>query len=355
MFWLGAPRLLVCTGRVPRLGSLGLTGVAGLLAGAVGCRPDFLDDCGAILVGPGARVSCQVPGHVDRGFDLAVPAAWDGVTPLPLVIAYHGGGGNREGAQRVTCAGGELGGPGCLDTMATARGYAVVSPDGTGGRPLRDVRTWNGGGGGPGAYCASGAACAQGIDDLGYTDDLLIEVGRAIPVDPQRVHATGLSNGGAMAHRLGCERPQVIAAIAAVGGANQHADGGGACGAMPVLHIHGTDDPCWPFAGGIGGCLEQEGRKTSVDETMAGWAARNRCAGPTSEQSLPDADPGDGVTAFRRVRAGCVAATEDIVMVLGGHTWPSGWSYLGTDRIGRVTRDFGNEVILDFFDAHPRP
>ncbi|MBE7449650.1 MAG: hypothetical protein HS111_12355 [Kofleriaceae bacterium] len=167
MFGLGALRHLVCTGRVPRLGSLGLTGVAALVAGAVGCRPDFLDDCGAILVGPGARVSCQVPGHVDRGFDLAVPAAWDGVTPLPLVIAYHGGGGNREGAQRVTCAGGELGGPGCLDTMATARGYAVVSPDGTrraaAARRPHLERRWRR----PRGGARQRPRLRQGIDDLG--------------------------------------------------------------------------------------------------------------------------------------------------------------------------------------------
>jgi polyhydroxybutyrate depolymerase len=319
------------------------------------CVPAFLDDCGAIGVAPGDRVSCKVPGHVDRGADLALPASWDGRSALPLIIAYHGGGGNREGAQRVTCPGGRAGAAGCLDTMAVARGYAVVSPDGTGNRPLRDVRTWNGGGGGPGAYCASGAACARGVDDVGYTDDLLAALATAIPIDPRRIFATGISNGGAMSHRIACERPQVIAAAAPVGGANQHGDGGGACAPVPILHIHGTRDPCWPFAGGAGDCIETEGRKTSVAETMAGWAARNGCTDASSDAPLPDVDPGDGVTSVRRTWSACAAATELIAMEGGGHTWPSGWQYLGADRVGVVTRDFGNELILDFFDAHPRP
>jgi polyhydroxybutyrate depolymerase len=319
----------------------------------VACRPRFADDCATVNIAPGDRVTCKVPGWVDRAFDLELPASWDGASPLPVVIAYHGGGGNREGAPRVTCPGGDLDDPGCIDAIARARGYAVVYPDGTGSRPLRDVRTWNGGGGGPGAYCASGPACARDIDDIDYTDDLLAEVGAAIPIDPRRVFATGLSNGGAMSHRIGCERTATFAAIAPVGGANQHADGGGACGAMPVLHIHGTEDDCWPFGGGTGGCLEQSGRKTSVDETMAGWAARNGCAITFTDAPIPDRDPGDGATSFRRTWNGCAVATELIVVEGGGHTWPSGWPFL--ERAGRVTRDYGSEVILDFFDAHPRP
>lgn len=316
----------------------------------IGCRPQFLPECGDVEVAPGDRISCVVPGQVDRGFDLAIPASWDGVSPLPLVIAYHGGGGNREAARSVTCPGGDLGNAGCLDVMANARGYAVVSPDGTGTRPLRDVRTWNAGGV---RYCASGAACVRGIDDIGYTDDLLDEVAKAIPIDPDRIHATGISNGGAMTYRLACERPELLASIVAVAGANQFADDGGACGVMPVLHIHGTEDPAWLFEGGSGGI--DKGIKTSVAETMAGWTERNGCQGTFVETAIEDRDPGDGVTSVRRVFDGCAQSTELIIEDGAGHTWPDGFQFFGEDRIGRVTHDFGNEVILDFFDAHPKP
>jgi polyhydroxybutyrate depolymerase len=317
------------------------------------CRPAFLPDCGDVEVGAGDRVACKVPGHVDRGFELAVPASWDGGSPLPLVIAYHGGGGNRRAAQRVTCPGGDQDDAGCLEQMANARGYAVVRPDGIGTRPLRDVRTWNAGGSGPGEYCASGQACARNIDDIGYTDDLLAEVGAAIPIDASAIYATGISNGGAMSHRLACERPELLAAIAPVAGANQHADDGGACGAMPVLHIHGTLDPAWKFEGGESG-IDDKGRKTSVAETMDGWAARNGCTGDPVETAMPDAAD-DGVLSTRKIWQGCARATELIVETGAGHTWPSGFQYFDTDRIGVVTTDFGNEVILDFFDAHRRP
>lgn len=320
-----------------------------------GCWPERAPDCADVDVTPGAQVTCKVPGEVDRAFDLVIPASWDGATALPLVVAYHGGGGNRRAAQRVTCPDGEDG-PECLVELATARGYAVVLPDGSGNRPLRDVRTWNAGGGDEeGGYCASGAACTRGIDDIGYTEALLREVEDAIPVDPRRVFATGLSNGGAMAHRAACELPERFAAIVAVGGANQHADSGGACGSAAVLHVHGTLDPCWPFEGGGGDCLEQVGRKTSVEETMAGWAQRNGCAATFVDTPLPDRDPADRTTSIRRTWDGCTVATEQIAIEGAGHAWPNGFSYFGESRIGVVPRDFGSELLVDFFDANPKP
>jgi polyhydroxybutyrate depolymerase len=333
--------------------SNGARSALALAVATASCSPNFADDCRTIAVGPGDMVTCVVPGWVDRAFDLRVPASWDGSSPLPLVIAYHGGGGNREATQRITCPTGTLGEVECLANVATARGFAIVSPDGTGGRPLRDVRTWNAGGGTPGAYCASGAACAMKIDDIGYTDDLLVEVGAAIAIDPRRIYATGLSNGGAMSHRIACERASVIAAVVPVGGANQHADGGGACGRAAVMHIHGTDDGCWPYDGGTGSCIEEKGRKTAVPETMAGWVQRNACSAAFTDTPIPDRDTSDGASAERRAWTGCTAATELVTIRGGGHVWPNGFRYL--DGVGAITRDFGNELILDFFDAHPLP
>ncbi|HEU0030676.1 MAG TPA: PHB depolymerase family esterase [Kofleriaceae bacterium] len=324
-----------------------------LVAMIAACRSHPADDaCTGKHARPGDHIACSVAGWPDRGFDLAVPSTWDGKTPLPLVIAYHGGGGNREAARRVTCPAGDERDPKCLVALATARGFAVVSPDGTPAKLAREMRTWNAGGGKAGRYCASGRACAEHVDDVKFTDDLLAAVRALAPIDDRRIYATGLSNGAAMAHRIGCERPGVIAAIAPVGGANQHADDGGACGAVPVLAIHGSTDPCWPYAGGAQGCLEQEGVKADVETTMAGWAKRNGCRPAYETAAIPDRDPTDHATSIRRTWTGCTAATELIVVDGGGHTWPSGWPYLA--RSGNVTRDFGSEVILDFFAAHPR-
>lgn len=329
--------------------------VAGLLvAAAAGCA---MDPCGAAR--PGAELTCPPPGDwFDRPYDLYVPASWDGAAPLPLVVAFHGGGGNRSSAQRVTCPTGDPDEPGCLSAAATARGYAVVLPSGTGTRPLRNVRTWNAGGGRDGWQCVSGGACQAGVDDLAYLDDLLADVGRVVPLDPSRVFATGLSNGAAISHRAACERPDRIAAIAAVGGANQHVAAGGACAAqVPVLQIHGTEDPCWTFRTGTAACLERgDEPKVGGLESTESWRQRNGCGETPVETSLADVDPGDGTTAVLLEYPGCAADVTLLRIDGGGHTWPRGWPYFDEEDIGRTSQDVdANALILDFFDAHPRP
>lgn len=328
--------------------------------GLASCGFAPLDPCTGPLA-PGDRLTCPMPGWLDRGYDIEVPAGWDGSAPLPVVLALHGGGGNKRSAAAVTCPDGDLEDPACLTRVAARAGFVVVRPDGTGMRPLRNVRTWNAGGGTQGYNCTSGAACASGVDDIRYIDELLDEVGRLVPVDAARVHATGLSNGGAMSHRLACALPDRIASIAAVGGANQHAAAGGACAAsVAVLQIHGTEDPCWTYDQGPATCVGSErGIKVGVAESMEGWRLRNGCeagmpgAGPGIEEALPDADPEDGTRVTRVGYSGCARELVLLRVDGGGHTWPGGHAYLGQDRIGRVTHDIDSEIIVEFFLAHP--
>jgi polyhydroxybutyrate depolymerase len=326
------------------------------LTGAAGCWFDPLDPCGPAR--PGEARGCPMPGWMDRAFDLRVPAAWDGASPLPVVYVVHGGGGNRRAAAGITCADGDVGRPDCLPAKAAAAGYAVVLPDGAGMRPLRDVRTWNAGGGRDGWLCVSGASCRAGYDDVGYFDALHAEVVRILPVDPRRVYVTGMSNGGAMSHRLACEWGVRLAAAAPVGGGNQHAAAGGTCaGGVPVLQIHGTEDPCWTFEESAATCAGLEGgRKVGVAPTLEGWRVRNGCGAVAAEEPIPDRDPADGTTSTHVRYPGCAAAVELVRVDGGGHTWPGGRQYFGTDVVGRTARDFdADDLILGFFDAHTAP
>lgn len=321
---------------------------------AVSCiRP--LPPCGPGSATAGTSTSCPMPDEVDRSFDLEVPASWDGRSPLPLVVAFHGGGGNKESAAKVACPEGNADDARCLTVLAKAAGFAVVRPDGTGARPLRNIRTWNAGGGTGPFNCTSGGACKSAVDDVAYFDALLAEVSKVVPIDPKRVHLTGISNGAAISHRLACERPDRIASIVAVGGANQFARAGGACpGGVPVLQIHGTQDPCWSFEESDRSCLDEQGIKAGVMPSMEGWRIRNGCDGRTAEEPLEDRDPNDGTRAARIRWLGCRADVELIRIDGGGHTWPGGNPYFSEARIGRVSRDLGSDVVVEFFRAHPR-
>ena len=323
--------------------------IVAIALSAVGCKLDFVPSCADLAIRPGETVSCVVPGYVDRAFDLRTPASWDGSAPLPVILALHGGGAFRIAADAVSCPNADLADPACLGNQATARGYALLSPDGVGSRPLRGVRTWNAGGGINGYVCAFGPACNEGVDDVKYIADVFDQVAQAIAVDATRIYATGISNGGAMAHRLACEDSR-FAAIAAVSGTNIYADSGNPCSVtIPVIDLHGVDDPVLGYEGGD----TLIGKLSSVDDTMEQWRIRNGCADTFVDTPLPDRDPEDGTTSTLRVWDSCAAATHRIRIEGGGHTWPSGDQFGIGDSVGRVTRDFGSEIILDFFDAHP--
>jgi len=314
-----------------------------------GCGLDYASDCATVDLGAGDSAECTMPGYTDRAFDVRVPAGWDGSSPLPLIVALHGGGAYKGAGETVTCPGGDRSDPLCLGNLAVARGYALVYPNGSGSRPLRGVRTWNAGGRSNGFVCGFGAACELDVDDVRYIEDMFDEVAAAIPIDAARVYATGISNGGAMTHRLGCELRARFAAIVPVAGTNLYADSGGACDvSIPILDLHGTEDPIWAYAGWPD---KNGGYWSGADETMENWRVRNACAETFVDEALADR-ASDGTTAMRRRWDGCAAATERIRIEGGGHTWPSGNQYASTGTIGSVPRDFGSELILDFFDAH---
>jgi polyhydroxybutyrate depolymerase len=316
-----------------------------------GCRAGGALDCATVELAAGDLVECRMPDYVDRAFDVRVPASWDGSSPLPLIVVLHGGGGLKASAETVTCPGADRSDPRCLGNVAAGRGYALVYPNGTGSRPLRGVRTWNAGGDRNGYVCGFGPACHLGIDDVGYIAAMFEELAPVIPIDVERVYATGISNGGAMSHRLACEASERFAAIVPIAGANLHADSGGPCDVqVPVLDIHGTGDTRWLYEGGS----IRDGYWSSVDETMENWRVRNGCSESFVDEPIADRDPGDRTTSVRRRWTGCARTTELIRMDGGGHTWPSGDQYLSAGTVGPVTHDFGSEIIVDFFDAHRR-
>lgn len=71
-----------------------------------------------------------------------------------------------------------------------AHGFIAVHPDGH-----HSPRGWNGG------VCC-GSAATSGTDDTAWLSSVIDELETKVCVDGDRVFATGLSNGGFMAHRL---------------------------------------------------------------------------------------------------------------------------------------------------------
>ena len=325
-----------------------------LLLALTGC--DRVIDCARPRAGVGGSDHrCRVPGFRDREVRVHLPDAYDEASDWPLVMVLHGGGSNNEGADAMTCPEGELGDPACMSAVGTDRGYLVAFPQGT--SRLGEIRTWNAGGGTDGWQCVSGKACADEVDELAYFDALLDELQDSVTVDPDRVFAAGHSNGAAMSHRLACQRADRFAAIAPNAAPNQFSTTEACEPSRPVavLQMHGTDDDCMPYEGGENGCVPTEdGVSLGIEQSNADWAARNGCEAIPAEEALPD-EADDGTTTVRQSWPGCAdgGEVEHLRIEGGGHAWPGGYTL--SSKGGTVPRDFdGDELVLDFFDAHGR-
>lgn len=281
---------------------------------------------------PAGLQELQVQG---RTVLVHVPAGYDPGHPAPLVLAFHGGGGDAAFMADDTRYG--------LQRQADQGGFIVAFPNGAGRLPGGRFATWN-----AGACC--GYARDQGSDDVGFARAVVGAIEARYAVDARRVFATGMSNGGMLAHRLACDAADVFRAVASVAGT----DATTRCSpsqAVSVLHIHARDDDHVLFDGGAGpGAFRDPGmvmQFVSVPDTIARWVQRDQCAG--SPQRVLQV-PGAHCDAYQSCADG--AQVQLCITDTGGHSWP------GVDRVlpgkeAASTALDASAVIWRFFDSQP--
>jgi polyhydroxybutyrate depolymerase len=256
-------------------------------------------------------------GGVARKVDVHVPASYDPTVAMPLVMNFHGF--SSDGSQEALLS--------QMNAKADAAGFVVVYPYGT-GAPL----SWN-----AGACC--GSAVSTNVDDIAFVGTIIDTASDRLCVDATRVYATGMSNGGFLSHRIGCELADRVAAVAPVAGVN----GMATCAParpMPVMHFHGTADTLVPYNGSSTlGFI-------AVPDSFAQWAARDMCTG-------------DPVETFRNGDSHCstyqqCAGGADVTLCTvdnGGHTWPGGTP---VPTLGATTTYLSaTDAMWTFFEAHP--
>ena len=283
----------------------------------------------------GAAPSGLSAAHLNHGNELRtywtyLPAGISANSSVPLLFVLHGSAGSGEDMIAITRHG--------FERIADKEKFVVVYPDAL-------ERRWNDQGG--------------TVDDVGF---LLAIVDKLVAdglVDKNRIYVAGISNGGMMAQRLACEQADRIAGIATVaGGLPEPLQA--TCKparALPVLVIHGTEDPIVPWSGGAVAGFEDFGKVLSARETAKFWAANNRCGDGGVIAAEPDRDPKDGTRVKMEVFASCPAgaAVKLAAVEGGGHTWPGGYQYLPERFIGRTSQDVdANMLIWDFFKGGVR-
>lgn len=197
----------------------------------------------------------------------------------------------------------------------------------------------------------------QPVDDMLYFNELLDQVEREYSVDESRVYATGLSDGGIMDFRLGCQLAGRIAAIAPVAATfPQYMEE--SCSnwfwrAVPILMINGTEDPVVSYNGRLSYTYGHF--LLSAKDSIKAWAKMDGCEEKPQKTTIP-AKTGDGLATRVETYTECKEGSEAILysVVKGGHTWPGGVQYMPEELIGRTSDDFdASEVIWKFFAEHP--
>jgi len=258
-------------------------------------------------------------GGVARHFLLHVPPSYDGM-PIPLVLNFHGYGSNSR--QQENLSG--------MSQKADEVGFIVVYPDGLASYPQSVKQAWYTGPGG------------QGDADRQFMRDLIDHLEDRYTIDPKRIYATGISNGGEMTDRLACDLSDVIAAVAPDAGAYNFWENCGPSRPVPVLAFHGLDDAIIPYTGN-----EPHAMTPSIETWAAAWAVRNEC------RSGPEiSTPADTVTV--RTWTDCGQNADVILYTLEGHghSWPG-----SAVMPPRITSQAVNatDLMWDFFTQHPMP
>lgn len=276
-------------------------------------------------------------GDLKRNYLVHIPPKYDSKKPTPVVLAFHGGGGNAD--SMIVFSG--------LNKKADDAGFIVVYPSGTG--RLEKVLTFNGG------NCC-GHAMNNKIDDVEFTRKILDDLAKSANIDPKRVFATGMSNGGIMSYLLASKLSDRIAAIAPVGGPM----GTETCKPkrpVSVIHFHGTDDEHAPFKGGKGKGGKGKGLSGtefySVEHSIQSWVKANGCEKEPVVTKLPDTAK-DGTTITRKTYGSGKDGAEVVLIVIegGGHTWPGQEPRL--KALGKSTKNISaNDLMWEFFEKHP--
>src|SRR5208283_5330998 len=222
---------------------------------------------------------------------------------------------------------------------ADQEGFVVAYPNGSGRLKTR-LLTWNSG------NCC-GYAMDQNVDDVGFIRALIDELVKTRAIDPRRVYVTGMSNGGMMTYRLGCELSDKIAAIAPVAGA-LNVEACQPANPVSVIIFHGTADEHVLYNGGEP--IKKVDRHARVDKSVSYavsfWVKHDGCS-ETPQRSEKGSVRTD-------IYGGGKGGAEVVLYTVngGGHAWPGGQAYLlGTEPTREIS---ATDLMWDFFVRHPK-
>jgi len=190
-----------------------------------------------------------------RRYLLHIPAKYDGKSPVPLVFDFHGYSSSPQG---------QMGASGFRE-LGDQEGFIVLYPEGVGA-------SWHVNG-------CCGQAMELKLDEIAFVRAIMDDVGKQACIDLKRVYASGISQGGGMAHHVACLAADIFAGVAPVSSDLRTE----ACTpARPITEIsfRGLADRLDAYEGGHVGPPGMDGYTAiGAKPTLERWKTINMCTG----------------------------------------------------------------------------
>lgn len=231
----------------------------------------------------------MVHDGINREFVLYIPNSYDGTSPVPLMLNFHGFGGSASDYMIEAD----------MRSLAETNTFILVYPQGS---CLNGYSHWN--------ACPRGGDNKSNADDFGFIEAMINKISSQYSIDLERVYAAGYSNGGMMAYGLANYKSDLIAAVASVSGAMLDCMGP-TTHPMPVVDLHGTSDGVLPYNGGADW--------NSAQSTLDYWINFNN----TTTTPTVNSDNSGGMTIEHYVydQGDRSVSVEHYKYIGGDHVW----------------------------------
>jgi polyhydroxybutyrate depolymerase len=194
-----------------------------------------------------------------RSYLMYVPTGYKADAPLPLVFDFHGYSSNPQ--QQMSGSG--------FRELADQETFIAVYPEGVGA-------SWHVNG-------CCGTAGEMKLDEIEFVRKIFEDVKKDACIDPARVYASGISQGGGMAHHVACLAADIFSAVAPVS-SDLRTDP--CMPAHPVTEIsfRGLADSLDNYDGGHVGPPGMDGYTAiGAKPTLEKWKTINGCSGTTEK------------------------------------------------------------------------